>query len=119
MKLTRHDGFSIRMMAPWLFRAQAQHERAEREYESRARDLEKRFRERIRQMNARAGALRRDGLFVEAAEIDQQIQDMLREHDPDLQRANELKQRAAQARLDGKHKDADLYDRQANELLQR
>ena len=55
---------------------------------------------------------------AEAEVVNQQVREMLRDRDPDLQRANELKQRAAQARLDGNHPDAELFERQAQELLQ-
>lgn len=85
--------------------------------DQRIREQEERFRERIRQLNFRAGALRSEGRFDDADEVDREVQQLLRDRDPDLERANELKQRAASARLEGKHRDAELYDQQADELL--
>lgn len=99
-------------------RARAEEERARREAEMRMHNQRLQFRERIRQMNFRAGTMRREGRFAEAEELDREIQNMLRDEDPDLLRANELKQRAAQAKLDGKHEDAALFDEQAEKLLQ-
>lgn len=79
---------------------------------------EKRLRQEVKQLNARAGTLREEGRFAEAGEVETEVRNLLRDLDPELQRANELKQRASQARFDGKHQDAELFEREANRLLE-
>ena len=83
----------------------------------RSGEEKQRFRVKMEQLNDRSAYLRAEGRFEEAQRIDAEIRDMLRNHDPQLQRANELKRRALRARLEAQHEDADLFEREANRLL--
>lgn len=101
-----------------LLRCQAEQIAAEREDAWFQRSHEQQRRDKLNQLNVRAASLRSEGRFSEAEAVDAEIRDMLRERDPELQRANDLKRRASQAQLDGKHEDAELFLREANRLLE-
>jgi hypothetical protein len=75
------------------------------------------FRHKLEQLNARSEALRIEARFDLAAEVDVQIRDLLRSRDPQLLRVNDLKRRALESRLEAKHEDAELFEREANRLL--
>jgi uncharacterized protein (TIGR03067 family) len=98
--------------------AQAATEAVHRQQRQRQMELEGRERDKVNELVARAAALREEGRFDEAAEIDFQMRQILRGHDPDVKRINELKRRATEARLEGRHTEADDLDQQAAELLE-
>jgi len=100
-----------------LLRCQAEQIAAEREDAWLLRSHEQQRRDKLNQLNVRAASLRSEGRFSEAEAVDAEIRDMLRERDPELQRANDLKRRASQTQLDGNHEDAELFRREANRLL--
>ncbi len=105
-------------------RSQADAEHAKWEVSVQLRDLEKQrqdwINEKQRQdwikmLTAKTANLRDDGRFDEAREVERELQQLLR--DQNRSRANELKRRAAESRAKGDHRDADLYDREAERLL--
>jgi hypothetical protein len=98
--------------------AEAEVSAAERREMQRMRDLKQRFRQQLAQLNDRSRVLRTEGRLEEAEKIDAEIRDLMRNHDPQLRRGYELKRRALETRLDGQHADADLFEREANRLLE-
>ena len=90
---------------------------AEQEATRRLREREKDLKQEVEDLTAMAASFREDGQFDKAREFERRLQQLLLSRDPDLKRANDLKRRAAEARLEGKHRDAELYDREAERLL--
>ena len=81
----------------------------------------RRFRLKVEELHKRAKALRSEGRFREAEkDVEQQVTEMFRtaEHDPELRRAEDLKSRALQARLDGDVDDARMFEGEADRLLE-
>jgi tetratricopeptide (TPR) repeat protein len=100
-------------------RAHILHLRAEqREIELIAED-KARNREKLRQLSNRADALRDEGRFQDAEEVEEEIQAILRSSavDPELKRVNALKRQAVQWQLDGRYEDAMLLQGEAERLL--
>jgi len=98
-------------------RAESDRERAGELERARATEERARLREKVAQLAQRAAALRGEGDFDTADEIDATIRELCREFDPRLIRANDLKRRASDSRLDGNVLDADMYDREAQRIL--
>ena len=69
-------------------------------------------------MAAQAAALRSEFNFEEAARIEAEIRTLCWNYDARVIRANDLKLRAAEARLEGKMLDADMFEREADRVLQ-
>ena len=72
----------------------------------------------VEHLTSRAAALRAEGSFADAAEVDNEIRRACFENDPRLIRANQLKRRASDSLLDGNNLDADMYNREADRILQ-
>ncbi|MEQ8791800.1 MAG: hypothetical protein RIC55_36400 [Pirellulaceae bacterium] len=96
----------------------AEEEFALRQVRQRLQEEEDRMREKVRSLSERAAALRRDGSFDEAEQVELELRRMLLDRDPQLARVNELKRLAADARFEGEHPEADEFDRQADALLE-
>lgn len=96
---------------------EADAERAERAALQRRYEVEGKQRDKVHELVMRAAALRREGAFDDAEEVETELKLMLRDRDPDVRRVNELKEQAAEARLEGRHPEAEEYDRQAAQLL--
>ncbi len=98
--------------------AQQQRAQAEKLKQDRAERVNRDIRERVKQMATQAAALRSEFNFEEAAKVEAEIRNLCWNYDPRVIRANDLKRRAAEARISGKISDADMFEREADRVLQ-
>ena len=84
----------------------------------RVAEERQRVQERVKQLAAHAQAFRSEFNFDEAAKVEAEIRSLCWSFDPRVIRANDLKNRAVEARLSGRILDADMYEREATKILQ-
>jgi hypothetical protein len=75
------------------------------------------LRVRVETLIDQAASLRNEMLFDDAERVEVEIVKLCFELDSRLVRVNALKQKMAESLLDGKFDDAQMYNREANELL--